>query len=199
MCAVLCCSVRVKLKEWAREQGVSYRAALNWFHAGTLPAPARQLDTGTILVERAAAETGRTVAYCRVSSADQRDDLDRQAGRVATECGQRGIRLDATVTEVGSGLHGNRPKLRRLLSDPAVTVLVVEHRDRLARFGVEHLQAALAAQSRRIVVLNTDDVADDLVRDVTDVLTSMAARLYGRRSAAKRAKAAMKAVEVPPR
>jgi putative resolvase len=189
----------VKLKEWAREQGVSYRAALNWFHAGTLPAPARQLDTGTILVEPRTIETGRTVAYCRVSRADQRDDLDRQAGRVAQECTRRGLTLDSTITEIGSGLNGNRPKLRKLLSDPAVTVLVVEHRDRLARFGVEHLEAALSAQSRRIVVLDDAEAADDLVRDVTEVLTSMCARLYGRRSAAKRAKAAMKATKVPPR
>lgn len=195
----MCYFVRVRLKEWAREQGVSYRAALNWFHAGTLPAPARQLATGTILVEPPATETGRTVAYCRVSGTDQGDDLDRQVGRVAQECATRGITLDSTVTEVGSGLNGNRPELRRLLSDPHVTVLVVERRDRLARFGVEHLEAALAAQSRRIVVLGNTELDDDLVRDVTDVLTSMCARLYGRRSAAKRAKAAMKAVEVPPR
>jgi putative resolvase len=189
----------VKLKEWAREQGVSYRAALNWFHAGTLPAPARQLDTGTILVEPPAQSDGRTVAYCRVSSVDQRDDLDRQVGRVAQECARRGLTLDSTITEIGSGLNGNRPELRKLLSDPAATVLVVEHRDRLAPFGVEHLEAALSAQSRRIVVLEDAEVADDLVRDVTEVLTSMCARLYGRRSAAKRAQAAMRAAEVPPR
>lgn len=189
----------MKLKEWAREQGVSYRAALNWFHAGTLPAPARQLDTGTILVEPPARDAGRAVAYCRVSNADQRDDLDRQAGRVAQECATRGIVLDSTVTEVGSGLNGTRPKLRRLLSDPAATTLVVEHRDRLARFGVEHLEAALSAQSRRIVVLDNTELDDDLVRDVTEVLTSMCAWLYGRRSASKRAKAALRAAEVPPR
>lgn len=178
---------------------MSYRAALNWFHAGTLPAPARQLNTGTILVEPAAEPSGRTVAYCRVSSADQRDDLDRQAGRVAQECATRGITLDSTVTEVGSGLNGNRPKLHRLLSDPAVTTIVVEHRDRLARFGVAHLDAALAAHGRRIVVLDSSEVADDLVRDVTEVLTSMCARLYGRRSARKRANAGIKATEVTPR
>lgn len=195
----MCYFVRVRLKEWARAQGVSYRAALSWFHAGTLPAPARQLDTGTILVEPSATESGRTVAYCRVSSTDQRDDLDRQAGRVAQECARQDFTLDSTVTEVGSGLNGNRPKLRTLLSDPAATTIVVEHRDRLARFGVEHLEAALAAQSRRIVVLDDAEVEDDLVRDVTEVLTSMCARLYGRRSAAKRAKAALKAAEVPPR
>lgn len=80
-----------------------------------------------------------------MSSTDQRDDLDRRAGRVAQDCSRRGIALDSTVTEIGSGLNSKRPKLRRLLSDPAATTLVVEHRDRLARFGVEHLEAALKA------------------------------------------------------
>nr|WP_207954375.1 IS607 family transposase [Saccharopolyspora elongata] len=171
----------------AREQGVSYRSALNWFHAGTLPVPARQLPTGTILVEPPKAQDGRTVAYCRVSSADQKDDLTRQAGRVAQVCTQRGITLDATVTEVGSGLNGHRSKLRKVLADPAVTRIVVEHRDRLARFGVEHLEAALSAAGRELVVLHPDEVKDDLVRDMVEVLTSMRARLYGRRSARQRA------------
>jgi putative resolvase len=179
----------VKLKEWAREQGISYRTALNWFHAGTLPVPARQLPTGTILVERPGRE-GKAVAYCRVSAADQREDLERQAGRVAEESGKRGITLDATVTEIGSGLDGDRVKLRRLLSDPDVTRIVVEHRDRLACFGVEQLEAALAATGRELVVLNTEEGDDDLGRDMVEVLTLMCARLYGRGSARRRAEAA---------
>jgi putative resolvase len=186
------------LKEWAREQGVSYRTALNWFHSGTLPVPARQLRTGTILVEPpATVSSGRTVAYCRVSSADQKDDLHRQAGRVAEDCGQRGITLAATVIEVGSGLNGNRPKLRKLLSDPTVTRIVVEHRDRLARFGVEHLEAALAATGRSLIVCDPGEVEDDLVRDMVEVLTSMCARLYGRRSAGKRAERGVACATAP--
>lgn len=128
--------------------------------------PARQLATGTILIEPVATLPGRTVAYCRVSSVDQKDDLERQAGRVPQTCGQRGLSLDATITEVGSGLNGHRVKLRKLLADPAVTTIVVEHRDRLAHFGVEHLEAALSATGRRIVVLHPDEVTDDLVGDM---------------------------------
>ena len=190
----------MKLAEWARGQGVSYRTALNWFHAGTLPVPARQLSTGTILVDPPVQSGGTAVAYCRVSSADQRADLERQAGRVAEECGTRGIALAATVTEIGSGLNGNQVKLWKLLADPSVTTIVVEHRDRLARFGVEHLEAALSATGRRIIVLNPDEMKDeakdDLVRDMVEALTSMCACLYGRRSARKRADAAVKAAEV---
>jgi putative resolvase len=130
-----------------------------------------------------------------VSSADQKDDLGRRAGCVAQTCGQRGLSLDATITEVGSGLNGHRVKLRKLLVDPAVTTIVVEHRDRLAWLGVEHLEAALFAAGRRIVVLHPEEVTDDLVRDMVEVLTSLCARLYGRRFARRRAGAALKAAE----
>jgi putative resolvase len=99
------------------------------------------------------------------------------------------------VTEVGSGLNGNRPKLAKLLRDPHVTTIVVEHRDRLARFGVEYLSCALIATGRTIVVIDESEVVDDLVRDMVEVPTSFGARLYGRRSAARKAKAAMAAAE----
>lgn len=91
------------------------------------------------------------------------------------------------------GAERRRPKLQQLLGDPQVTVLVVEHRDRLARFGVEQLQAALAAQGRRIVVVDEGETTDDLVRDMTEVLTSFCARLYGRRGARNRALRALTA------
>ena len=84
-------------------------------------------------------------------------------------------------------MNGERPKLRRVLSDPGAKVIVVEHRDRLARFGVEHLEAALGAQGRRIVVADPGETTDDMVRDMIEVLTSMCVRLYGRRGARNRA------------
>jgi putative resolvase len=87
---------------------------LNWFHAGTLPVSARQLPTGPIRVDSPARTAGTAVAYCRVSGADQRGELERQAGRVAEECGTRGIALAATITEIGSGVDGNRVTLRKL-------------------------------------------------------------------------------------
>ena len=74
-------------------------------------------------------------------------------------------------------------------------MIVVEHRDRLARFGVEHLDAALAAQGRRVLVADAGETADDLVRDMIEVLTSMCARLYGRRGARNRAMRAVTAAK----
>jgi putative resolvase len=121
------------------------------------------------------------VSECAVSSEDQRSDLDRQVSRLTEWATGNGLEVGQVVCEVGSGLNGKRPKLARILSDPSATVIAVEHRDRLARFGVEHLQAAVAAQGRRIVIADDGETADDLVRDRIEVLTSMCARLYGRR------------------
>jgi putative resolvase len=84
------------------------------------------------------------------------------------------------------------------MSDPDAKVIVVEHRDRLARFGVEHLEAALSAQGRRIVVADPGERTDDLVRDMIEVLTSMCARLYGRRGARNRAMRALTATKHGP-
>jgi putative resolvase len=97
------------------------------------------------------------------------------------------------VAEVG--LNGERAKLSGILSDPCASVIVVEHRDRLARFGVEHLHAALAAQGRRIVVVKDGETTDDLARDMIEVLTRMCAGLYGRRGAGNRAMRAVTATK----
>jgi putative resolvase len=97
------------------------------------------------------------------------------------------------VREVGSGPNGKRPKLRRILSDPSAMVIVVEHGDRMARFGAEHMDAALAAHGRRLIVADLGESTDDLVRDMIEVLTSMCARLYGRRGVCNRAMRAVTA------
>ncbi len=176
----------VKLSEWARQQGVSYQTAWRWVKAGKMPVPVRQAPSGTWLVDEVAVQpSGRVVAYCRVSSDDQKSDLDRQAARVVAGANGLGLAVAEVVTEVGSGLDGPRRELHRVLSDPQAAVIVVEHRDRLARFGVEHIEAVLSASGRRLVVLDPAETADDLVRDVIEVLTSLCVRLYGRRAVAK--------------
>jgi len=93
---------------------------------------------------------------------------------------------------VGSGRNGRRSKLRRLLADPNVSVVVVEHRDRLARRNAELVEAALSAHGRRVIVLDDGEVQDDLVRDMVEILTSFCARLYGKASARNRAEKALR-------
>jgi putative resolvase len=178
----------VKLAEWARRNGVHPQTAYRWFREGTMPVPARRLPSGTIMVEVAdAAQQGQVVVYARVSSAEQRADLDRQVARVTAWVTGQDLAVSRVVTEVGSALNGGRKKFLWLLRDPNVTTIVVEHRDRFARFGAEYVEAALAAQGRRLMVVDPAEVDDDLVGDVTEILTSLCARLYGRRGAANRA------------
>lgn len=133
--------------------------------------------------------------YARVSSHDQKTDLERQVAwlsRWAAQAGHRVVRVEA---EIASGMNGARPKVERLLADPDVTTVVVEHKDRLGRMNTELVEAALSAHGRRLVVLDDGEVEDDLVRDMVEVLTSFCARLYGRRSAKNRARKALEAAE----
>lgn len=186
----------VKLSAWARKHGVSSKTAWKWRKAGILPVPARQLPTGTILVEEAAVPEakGETVVYARVSSSDPKEDLDRQGARLVGWATERGMRVDRVVAEGASGLNGRRRRRRALLSDPRVAVIVVETRDQLMRRGLERVEAALQAQGRRVLVVDDREGEDDVVWDVVEVLTSVAARLSGGRSARRRARRALAAL-----
>jgi putative resolvase len=187
----------VNLTEWAKAQGVHPQTAYRWFREGTLPVPAQRVGPRTILVNveanAAPQRLGGVGLYARVSSADQRQELERQVARLSRWAAQAGHRVARVEAEVASGMNGARAKARCLLADPEVTTVVVEHRDRLGQMNVELVEAALSAAGRRIVVLDDRESDEDLVRDMTEVLTSFCARLYGRRSARKRAARAMEA------
>src|SRR5437867_22394 len=138
----------MKLAEWARRNAVHYQTAWQWARDGNMPVPVTKTATGRYLVLAAPVSTDtRAVAYCRVSSADQKPDLQRQAGRVAAGATALGSTLSTVLSEVGSGLDARRPKLAKLLSDPGVSTIVVERRDRL----------------------DDAQLADDLVRDMTKI------------------------------
>ncbi len=165
----------MKLSEWARRQGISYLTAWRWFRAGKLPVPARQMPTGTILVEEPRPPT-RVVLYARVSSSDQKSDRMPQVRRLERFARSRGWKDDEIVAEIGSGLNGKRKKLLRVLRDPRIRPIIVEHRDRLARFGFEMIEAAWEAAGKRVVVVEEGEVTDDLARDLIEILTSACGR-----------------------
>jgi len=152
----------MKLSVWAKLQGLRYETAWKMWKTGRLPVPAEQLPTGTIIVHPpVAAPEGEVALYARVSSVDQKPDLERQVARLAVYAAENGLRVTEIVKEVGSGLNSHRRGLMRLLRTPAVTTLVVEHRDRLMRFGFEYVEAALAAQGRTVVVIDATEVQSD--------------------------------------
>jgi putative resolvase len=189
----------MNLTEWARAQGISPHTAYRWFREGILPVPAERVGTRTILVNVEASTDSGVIGgvglYARVSSHDQKADLERQVARLASWAAQAGHRVVRVEAEVGSGMNGSRLKARRMLADPRVTTVVVEHKDRLGRMNTELAEAALSASGRRLLVLDEGEVEDDLVQDMVEVLTSFCARLYGRRSARNRARKALECAE----
>ncbi len=188
-------SRRISLTAWGRLYGFDKATTSRLHLAGKLPPELQieRLPTGRYYVVVPPEGEGRCVVYARVSSGDQKEDLDRQVGRVVAWATRHGHRPDEVVKEVGSGLNGNRRQLRRVVGDHTVRTIVVEHRERLCRFGFEYVEAALAGRGARIVAMDEGELEDDLVRDATEVMTSLCARLYGRHSARRRAERAMSA------
>jgi predicted site-specific integrase-resolvase len=187
----------MKLSTYARQIGVTYKTAHRWWKSGKLDA--YQLETGTIVVrqfEQSTSKQGEQVGlYARVSCADQKNDLERQMERLKEYAAARGYHVRHMVSEVGSGLNDRRPKFLKLLTDASIDVIVIEHRDRGTRFGFTYIEQLLAMQGRRLEVVFPKDTDDDLVNDFVSIITSMAARIYGRRSSRRKAEQIKKCVE----
>ena len=131
----------MRLSQYAKQMNVSYKTAFRWWKAGRLDA--YQLDTGTIIVRDPFLETNAPkgiALYARVSTQGQKADLDRQVERLKTYAASRGYQVIKIVQEIASGMNDTRPKLLKLLTDPHVGKIVVEHQDRLTRFGFVYIE-----------------------------------------------------------
>lgn len=140
-----------------------------------MPVPFERTATGAVIVHDPKYETmqpraagTRTVCYARVSSSDQKNDLQQQVERLKAFAFSIGVDAPEVVTEVGSGMNGARKKLNKLLADPTVGTIIVEHRDRFARTNMNLVESALRAQGRRVIV--TDDVEKALEAMRSDLI-----------------------------
>src|SRR5215472_3951244 len=178
----------MKLSEYAKQQGISYRTAFRWWKAGQIPG--YQAPTGTIIVQEPKAEAAqeqRVAIYARVSSQEHLANLDRQAERLLSYCAAKGYQVAKVVKEVASGVNDSRPKLLALLEDQSITLIVVEHKDRLTRFGFRYLDTLLKGQRRALEVVNeAGNEPEDLLADLTSIIYSFCARLYGQRRAKRK-------------
>jgi len=186
----------MKLSQYAKKAGISYKTAWRWYKAGTLDA--YQTPTGMVVVRDPQMErigTGRIALYARVSSADQKSDLERQVQRLRDYAAARGYQVAKEVTEIASGLNDSRPKFLKLLADPTIGTIIVEHKDRSTRFGWTYITTLMEAQGRRMEAVFPDETQDDLVNDFVGLITSMAARIYGRRGSRRKAERIKQCVE----
>lgn len=193
----------MKLTDYARQQGISYKTAWRWWKAGRLLG--WHLPTGTILLASVEApavgdQTRRVAIYARVSSAENKGNLDSQAERLVAYCAARGYQLAKVVKEIGSGVNDARPKLLSLLEDQSIDLIVIEHKDRLTRFGFRYLDTLLKTQGRAIEVVNQaengiENGTEDLLADLTAIVYSFCARLYGQRRAKRKTEVIVRELE----
>jgi putative resolvase len=186
---VLCDTVGMKLSVYAKQQGISYQTAWRMWQRGELPA--HQLPSGTVIVDvlpqPQAVRPQKVAVYARVSSAENRKNLDGQAERVAAFCAAKGWQVAKVVKECGSGVNDQRPQFLALLADTSISPIVVEQKDRCSRFGVAYIQTLLKTQGRELVIVNeAEEEQADLMQDFVAIITSFCARLYGRRRASRK-------------
>jgi predicted site-specific integrase-resolvase len=181
----------MKLADWARKHGIAYCTAWRWFKRGKMPVRATKTPTGMILVEeeslQSLSENSEAHVYTRVSSPAKKADLERQAERVCEFCRARGWSVLSVIKEVASGMNDNRRKLTALLKRRPRRI-VVEHKDRLTRFGFRYFELFMEQLGGEIVVVNRDkEERDDLLKDLVAIITSFCCRLYGLRRGRKKA------------
>lgn len=174
------------LRTYAKEHGIKYRAAWNRFKEGKIEGAFRD-EFGKILIPDNSRREPYVVCYARVSSSENKVNLESQAERLVAFANANGWVVKEVVKECGSGLNDSRRKLARVLNNPVVTRIVVEHKDRLTRFGFEYLKQWMEMRGCEIVIINemVNDKAD-LMQDFVSLVTSFTARLYGLRRSRRR-------------
>lgn len=174
--------MKYKISQYAKKFNVTTRTVWNWIYAGKLNI--ERTDTNRVLiVDDEDCDIKQHVAiYARVSSSENKSNLETQKQRLLDYCAAKGYQVKRIVTETGSGLNDKRPKLESLLTDYSIKIIVAEHTDRIARFGLNYINKLLGMQGRRFEIINSsNDDKKELIDDFVSIITSFCARIYGHR------------------
>lgn len=175
----------MKLSEYARRNDITYLTAQRHWAKGYIKG--KQLTSGTIVVfeddnEVVIPKEIQIATYARVSSSQNKKNLETQQTRLINYANAKGYKTTSNVKEIGSGLNDDRPKLTKLLQDKDIDIILVEHKDRLTRFGFNYIEKLMETQNRKIEVINNlEDDKEDLIQDFVSIITSFCARIYGKR------------------
>jgi putative resolvase len=189
----------MKRSDYAKPMGVCYETAWRWDRDGQLQG--RRVGAHPIIITEGQEapkreQPERVALYARVSAAENKPNLESQTERLVAYCAAKGYQVSKIVKEIASGVNDSRPKLLALLEDQAITLIVVEHKDRLTRFGFRYLDTLLKSQGRAIEVVNqAENDQEDLMADLTAILYSFTARLYGQRRAKRKTETVIRALE----
>lgn len=183
---------RYSIAKAADHLGVSVSTLRRWEASGKLvpertAGGQRRYNASLLMIPQARQAQRKTVAYSRVSSHDQKKDLERQQEVLALYCASRGWQYE-TIGDLGSGMNYRKKGLRQLLDlivSGQLERLVITHKDRLLRFGAELVFALCEARNCEVVIINQGDqpsFEEELAKDVLEIITVFSARLYGSRS-----------------
>jgi len=181
-----------KLSQWAKDNGLSYNTAFRYFKNNQIE-NVKQLQTGTILVgyeehNMSNKNDKRVIVYSRVSSNEMKENLNRQQERLEEYCISKGYTIVKSIKEISSGMNDNRPKLKQILEEKNFDILIVEHKDRLTRFGFNYIETLLNKEDKQIEVVNLlKNDNENLMEDLISIIYSFSARMYGQRKSKKKA------------
>ena len=185
----------ISISEAAKTLGVSITTLRRWEVSGRLLAEHtagghRRYDIAKLKPELLLTQDNdnlRTIAYARVSSNDQKDDLVRQKQVLELYCAHQCWTYEV-IADLGSGMNYHKKGLKRLLNaiiDGQIGRLVITHKDRLLRFGAELVFSICEIKNVEVVIINKGEdttFEEDLAKDVLEIITVFSARLYGSRS-----------------
>jgi hypothetical protein len=181
----------IKISDYAKRMSLHMRTVYRYFHEGKLEG-FQDESTKSIFIKNPFREDKpkekvdglvRVALYARVSSSENRKNLESQMERLRGYAAAKGYLVVQEIQEVGSGLNDGRKKLNKILDNPTnFDVLLVEHKDRLTRFGFIYIELLLQNANKRVEVINeVSGDKEDLIQDFVSVITSFCARIYGRR------------------
>jgi len=179
----------MKLSDYAKAKGVRYETAWRWFRDGQIKG--RRIGR-TIIVEEEGTQMQMAVSqkvavYARVSSTENKSNLESQAERLVAYGTAKGYQVAKVVKEIGSGVNDSRPKFLALLEDQSINLIVIEHKDRGTRFGFRYIETLLRGQGRSVeVVKHAENGTEDRLADLISIIYSFCARLYGQRRAKRK-------------
>ena len=172
----------MKLSQYAKKLGICYRTAWNQFNNNLIPG-AYKLPTGTIIVPDNIIENNNqkygVILYARTSSSQNKKLLDEQAKRLELYAISKGYKIKQIIKEFGSGLNDSRKQLTKILKENQYDKIIVEHKDRLTRFGFNLIN--LLTNNRIEVINESKEKDEDLTQDLISIIHCFSARLYGLR------------------
>lgn len=176
---------KIKLTTFAKLNDVTPRTIWNWIYKGIVKYERTSTNRVFIIIDddnNIKIKQPNVAIYARVSSVENKNNLEKQKDRLISYANAKGYKISKIVSEIGSGLNDQRPKLEKLLMDKSIDIIIVEHKDRLARFGTNYIEKLLSLDNRKIEVINPQmNEKDDLMQDFVSIITSFCARLYGKR------------------